>query len=103
MKHQKTYTRLLPANLMETLQLNISLIKAISGYNTEETKRLLDTGADVNAENRNPGNKIRTPLMMAVENRFVDFSLPIIKLLLDKKPDINAVDQNGCTALMLIA
>lgn len=56
-------------------------------------KLLLERGADVNDNNG------ETPLINAVRNQFPDPNPNIIRLLLSYKPDVNARDINGYTAL----
>ncbi len=72
------------------------LMCAISYNKLDSLKMLLKLGADVNASAMNA----TTPLMYAVKNN----SLGAIKLLLQQKTiNIDAVDSNGLTALMMAA
>ena len=69
------------------------MIDAIEEDEEEQVKHLLEMGADVNATEPSSGN---TPLIEASA-----FKLPkIVKMLLEKRADVNVKNKKGNTALM---
>ena len=62
--------------------------------NSEITKKLIDSGADVNI---GTVNNVWSPLTKAIHNENVD----IVKMLIDNGADVNFVDSSGETPLLL--
>jgi ankyrin repeat protein len=76
-------------------QLNRNLHDAAENGRTDEVKRLLDQGADVNGKGMLGGY---TALMLAAVKGHAE----VVKLLIDKGADVNAKDTIfGITALMV--
>ncbi len=71
------------------------LMRASLEGNTETVKRLLESGADVNAKD----DEGRTALMFAVTNMQTDSA----KALVEHGADVNVKANDGCTELMLAA
>ncbi|MEM4720009.1 MAG: ankyrin repeat domain-containing protein, partial [Candidatus Bilamarchaeaceae archaeon] len=76
----------------EKKQLNSKLIEAANTGNAELVKRLIERGADVNAETRFG----ETVLRYALEKGHTE----IAKLLIERGADVNAKNKDGWTALM---
>lgn len=68
------------------------LFKAVYENNVARARRLIEAGADVNANN-NFGN---TALLIAAMENAVDIS----RLLIESGADVNAKNEDGSTALM---
>ncbi|XP_051900112.1 NF-kappa-B inhibitor alpha-like isoform X2 [Pristis pectinata] len=69
---------------------------AVMGGYYEAVQKLLDSGADINAQEPNSG---RTPLHLAVEFQRRE----VVQLLIERGADVNRLMYNGCTALHLTA
>ena len=67
------------------------LFEAVGTGNLPAAKALIAKGANVSAKQKPWG---LTPLLIAP-----DVSREMVKLLLDKKPDVNAADREGITVL----
>jgi ankyrin repeat protein/beta-lactamase regulating signal transducer with metallopeptidase domain len=74
---------------------SISLFEAIWDGDSEEVKRLISNGADVNKTDPNKPNIKFTPLMAAANGGFAE----VAKVLLENGAEVNATDFQGWTAL----
>ena len=74
---------------------NFALLEAASRTNLAQVKAQLDAGADINSRSRLG----KTPLMLAVEYGYGRSDVP--QLLIEKGANLNAVDNDGNTALMI--
>jgi len=90
----------LMALVPEITELNAILLDAAGGSSSQEVKVLLEADADVNTRDRFTGN---TPLMLTVQCRYTDWSLQIMKVLLDYGADVDMRNNQGQTALILAA
>lgn len=59
-------------------------------------KKLIQSDVDINGNGNYDNNRVRTPLMLAVEHG----NIKAVKLLLDSRADINLVDSLGRSALI---
>jgi len=75
-----------------------ALIKAIRFNNYDIVKLLIDAGADINLKNEYRGY---TPLMASVRYFNSSDDKDIFEYILDAKPDLNAVDNQHGTAIMM--
>lgn len=79
-------------------ELNNLLFKAVSEKNIRDIENALDGGADVNAKNQYE----ETPLIRAIPSGYGvtnEINEKVVKLLLKRRADVNAVDKNGKTPL----
>ena len=74
---------------------NFALLEAAARNKLTEVKDLLALGADVNSRNR----LNKTPLMLAVESSYSQTD--VVAFLIEKGADLNAVDSDGNTAIMI--
>ena len=81
----------IPSNYPGALDFNL-MIASSKGYNTEII-RLIEKGADVNAETE----EWATPIVFAVSNN----RLSSVKTLLEYNPNLNAITRNGETPLLI--
>ena len=84
--------------LRDQEQLNGNLLNAVTGGQPEKVKRLLKSGADVNARDE----KGRTALMLVntLEGKQKKYATDIYELLLEKGADVNSRDKFGMTELI---
>ncbi|WP_080403815.1 ankyrin repeat domain-containing protein [Burkholderia ubonensis] len=87
----------LDATRPDTTALNEGLLFMTFASKPECVRRLLDAGASVNALTMNPQHKMADgpPLHLALRQKHWD----IARLLIAKRPDVNAVDTGNATAL----
>ncbi len=71
------------------------LHKAVSDGDIEQVKKLIEDGADINAQN----DLGRTPIYYAIERNHID----LVKLLISKNADVNAKDLYDNTSLHFAA
>ncbi len=88
---------------MSKEHLNTLLIESTLSNDIDSVKYALDKGADINTRKKTPHQGVHyeeTALLLATENKFED----IVKLLIEKKADVNAQSPvTGTSALHMAA
>ncbi|HEY6393351.1 MAG TPA: ankyrin repeat domain-containing protein [Bryobacteraceae bacterium] len=72
------------------------LIKAIDEGRMDDARNLIAKGADVNAANQ---NGVTALMQAAIGSAYLPDNVPAVKMLLEKKANVDAQDKRGLTAL----